>query len=172
MKSSSSKRPDNNTLVFCFQNLFQKSQQEKYYWSWKGNIWLYLAAASVLFFEINCKLSTEENSIYRKKCLLFLIFSEFFLFCFPIWVTVVAHWTFWGSQYRCVFIQVACLWFVHAVGADARKLFGFVLILDLSVMSLSFIKQSDNYSFYWLSFMPFVCTSLPFVYISKYWILH
>lgn len=78
IKSSNYKRPDNNILLFCFQNLFQKSQQEKCYWPWKGNIWLYLAAASVLFFEINCKLSIEKNSIYRKKCLLFLIFFLIF----------------------------------------------------------------------------------------------
>lgn len=32
----------------------------------------------MFFFEINWKLSVEENSIYRNKCLLFLRFSNFF----------------------------------------------------------------------------------------------
>lgn len=31
----------------------------------------------MLFFEINCKLSIEENSIYKKKCVFLLHFSIF-----------------------------------------------------------------------------------------------
>lgn len=109
MKSSNSKRPDNNTLVFCIQELFHKSQQEKCYWSWKGNIWLYLAAASVFFFEINCKLSIEENSIYRKKCLLYLSFSKFSWFFYLNYICSTLDLL---GKPVALCIYSGCLWFV------------------------------------------------------------
>lgn len=64
----------------------------------------------MFFFEINCKLSIDENSIYRKKCLLFLSFSNFFfvvvVFLFELQLLLVGPF---GEASVCIFIQGACL---------------------------------------------------------------